>query len=329
MTRPILIASTSADAPTYGPVVDDLSAAGASVVVVEVDKIASGAHEFEFLLKGSGSAHVRYRDRIIDINHIGAAWYRHPDLFGYDLSDRAKQMCLAHEACCLLDAFWASIPDDVWLNSPRRLERAQIKLLQLTTAATLGFDVPTTLVTNSWDSIAAHFESAPVVVKMTDGLLYDGTDVKSVYTTILGDNAVRKSSALNPFPAIFQSYLGKLREWRVTIVGDRTFSARIHTTAAAKVDWRRHQLTDDVSFEAAQLPADVEACCRRYLEHYELRFGAFDLVEEESGRFVFLELNPNGQYLWLEKRLGMTISATVASELLRIAKLRSGDLVAH
>jgi hypothetical protein len=46
------------------------------------------------------------------------------------------------------------------------------------------------------------------------------------------------------------------------------------------------------------------------------------LALRPDGQLVFLECNPNGQYGWLEEDLGMPISASIASTLVRIAEDR-------
>jgi hypothetical protein len=321
MMRSILIASTSADHAVYGPVVDHLVAAGDAVIVVDVDAIASGAQPFELFVDADGALAARYDGISVSRGDIGAAWYRHPDLFGYDLPDRGKQMCLTREADALLDGLWAAIPETVWLNAPARIRWSQIKLLQLVTAAEVGFCTPLTLIANRWPSILKQFQGKQFIAKMPQGLLYDDGEPKSVYTTVLDPARLDEDTAATiPFPAILQSYIEKRREWRITLVGDEIFAAVIHTTSAAKDDWRRHQLGDDVSFEAAKLPTEETRRCLAYLDRYGLRFGAFDLIEDTAGRFVFLELNPNGQYLWLEQQLGMNISAAMAGQLSRIAR---------
>jgi hypothetical protein len=56
----------------------------------------------------------------------------------------------------------------------------------------------------------------------------------------------------------------------VTVVGDAIFAAVIHTSESAKDDWRRHQLGDEVSFEAAELPQEEEQQCSAVL-YFDLR----------------------------------------------------------
>jgi D-alanine-D-alanine ligase-like ATP-grasp enzyme len=46
-----------------------------------------------------------------------------------------------------------------------------------------------------------------------------------------------------------------------------------------------------------------------------LEYGALDFVLTPDGRFVFLEINPNGQWLWLDDMLSLGITTAVAEWL--------------
>ena len=46
------------------------------------------------------------------------------------------------------------------------------------------------------------------------------------------------------------------------------------------------------------------------MEHYELRFGAIDMVVSAAGDWYFLEINPNGQWAWLDMTAGTNIAAS-------------------
>ena len=121
-------------------------------------------------------------------------------------------------------------------------------------------------------------------------------------------------------PLIVQQYVPKRLELRVTVVGDEVFAAAIHSQASnhTRLDWRRY---DDARTPIApfELPADVAERCRALVRELGLCYGAIDLVLTPDDRFVFLEINPNGQYLWIELATGLPISAAVADLLLEDA----------
>src|SRR5262249_46875973 len=118
-------------------------------------------------------------------------------------------------------------------------------------------------------------------------------------------------------PVIFQAYVPKRVELRVTVVGGRVFAAEIHSQASRRTrhDWR-HYDPYQTPHHAHDLPADVEGRCLALTERLGLRYGAIDLVLTPDGRYVFLEINPNGQFLWIEEATGLPISDAVCNVLM-------------
>jgi len=117
-------------------------------------------------------------------------------------------------------------------------------------------------------------------------------------------------------PMILQEYVPKRAELRVTVVGDRIFAALIDSQASRRTrhDWRHYDF-DATAYSAHELPASVAAACRRLLAYFGLRFGAIDLVLTPNGDYVFLELNPVGQWAFIEDLTGMPIAAALAEDL--------------
>jgi glutathione synthase/RimK-type ligase-like ATP-grasp enzyme len=47
-----------------------------------------------------------------------------------------------------------------------------------------------------------------------------------------------------------------------------------------------------------------------------INFGCFDIIKSTKGEYVFLECNPNGQWLWIEKIIKIGIARALAHMLL-------------
>ena len=60
------------------------------------------------------------------------------------------------------------------------------------------------------------------------------------------------------------------------------------------------------------LPVAEVRRCRALVRRLGLRFGAIDMVQTPSGEHVFLEINPNGQWLWIERATGLPIANAIA-----------------
>ena len=117
-------------------------------------------------------------------------------------------------------------------------------------------------------------------------------------------------------PLMAQEYIEKKLELRVTIVGQKVFACAIYSqdSERTKEDWRRYDF-DNVRHEQYQLPKEVEAHLMEFMAVCNLTFGAIDMILTPSGRYVFLEINPSGQFGWIEDLTNMPISKAIAETL--------------
>ena len=55
--------------------------------------------------------------------------------------------------------------------------------------------------------------------------------------------------------------------------------------------------------------------CIRLLKELNLQFGAIDMIKTPDGSYIFLEINPNGQWAWIETQTGLQISDAIINFL--------------
>jgi len=328
MEKPTLIAAASLDEHAYGPVSSILEQRGFPVIVYRTDMVLTDEERLCVDIGTDGELEISYDNRSIAPDSVSAAWCRKIGNFTLPnaAQDRAKQLYINNEIKYLHDTIWPLYPEDIWLNSPDRMRQADRKLGQLLVAHELGFSIPETVVSSSWEDISSRLlsENQQMVVKMVRGVINENDKIKALFTTLLDEAKVEEiRDTTTPFPGIYQPFIEKAREWRVTTVGDRVFAAAIYTNDEAKDDWRKHQLDPSlVEFRSEDFPDDLKEKCIKYLGKMGLKFGAFDFIEKPDGEIVFLECNPNGQYGWLEEALDLPISEAIADELVKIAKSR-------
>jgi hypothetical protein len=317
---PILIASNTSDRLTTDAVAGCLGQSGYEVAVYDSDKMARGETSLVISITGEKGIQISYNGKPFGPDTFAAAWYRRPSTFVRP-DDAAKSLHVDQERIAMQGILWHVIPDSRWLNPPDANKRAEAKLQQLSLAQTLGFTIPDTLVTNDWQTVHDYLPS-DIVLKMWRGIFYEGDKFKCLYTKPLRNSPDELPTDTLAFPGIWQPFLKKLREWRITVVGDKFFDAAIYTSPNAKDDWRRHELNDAVEFRNEPFPDEMKDKCLRLLGALGCRFGCFDFIEDDEGRITFLEMNPNGQYYWLEKDLGLPISRAIAKELISIAQVQ-------
>ena len=72
-----------------------------------------------------------------------------------------------------------------------------------------------------------------------------------------------------------------------------------------------------------ELPLEEEQRCIRLVQELGQCFGAIDLVLHPERGYVFLEINPNGQWGWIEDFTGLPIAAAFADLLVRLSSNHS------
>jgi glutathione synthase/RimK-type ligase-like ATP-grasp enzyme len=134
-------------------------------------------------------------------------------------------------------------------------------------------------------------------------------DSKIIFTSALDENHLNSLYRMKGYPTYFQECLHKESDIRVTVVGEKVFAAKIYSQALdeTKIDWRKGD-SIKLNYSVYQLPDRIRELCLSLLNQLHLNFGAIDFVETQDGRLVFLEINPNGQWGWIEKRLDLPIS---------------------
>jgi glutathione synthase/RimK-type ligase-like ATP-grasp enzyme len=81
------------------------------------------------------------------------------------------------------------------------------------------------------------------------------------------------------------------------------------------VDWRRGGSLE-LNYRPHTLPKEIGSTCRRLVDRLDLSFGAIDMILTPQGEYVFLEINPNGQWAWIEQRTGVPMSRSLVDLLL-------------
>jgi glutathione synthase/RimK-type ligase-like ATP-grasp enzyme len=261
----------------------------------------------------------------IDLSSIKAIWRRRPmdSRLQPDLHPGCMQF-IRDESETTLWSMYSLLADAFWMNHPlvgsRLLEHN--KLYQLKIASSLGLATPQTLVTNNpqdvLDFVVAHQGIAAMKIIKGNFFSKEGKDGHLfVFTQRISEEVVRSHfEDLRMAPVMIQEYVPKALELRVTVVGEKVFACAIHSQDSERTmdDWRRYDF-ENVKHEPHALPADVEAMLVALLRFWGLSFGACDLILTPEGEYVFLEINPNGQWYWIEQLTGMPISRTIAETL--------------
>ena len=217
------------------------------------------------------------------------------------------------EAKEILRSLWRLIDRRKWLNHPSDLWLASNKVEQLNTALKLGFSVPATCVSSS-ESIVRDFVGSHkknIICKaVKHGFVRQKKTVRVAMTQRIGRQFLDQFQNYAPMPMIYQEEIQKCYDIRVTVVGNCVFATAIHSQEynETEVDWRYWDLSDiDLRHEIIKLPLSLEDLCKKVTKYFNLKYSAIDLVKDVDGHYFFLEMNPNGQWPWIEKKTGHPI----------------------
>lgn len=206
-----------------------------------------------------------------------------------------------------------------WLNNPNDNRMAQRKFPQLRLAKELGLRVPRTVITNDPERAREFNRSVGGLLlckSMKEQGFVDQTAHFIFSRRVKPGEFDAHAGEVALCPSLFQEYIEKDHELRITVIGDDVFCCRLDSQSihGAETDWRRVD-PSAVPHRIVALDAGIEAKLKQMLKQFGLRYGAFDMIVTPQGEYVFLELNPNGQWLWIELITGAPLTDALVKEL--------------
>ena len=229
-------------------------------------------------ITSDGEPHVNLEGRELRLDEVAAVWFRRPRYAPRLLLHPKHQAFAREEASHAWSNVFGLLEDRMWVNHPNDNRRAANRLWVLHRAAGAGLLTPATLMTSRADEARGFIEhhGASVAKSVGPGYRDDDTGV-AAFTTLLVSPAELPDD-LGPAPVLFQAFVDKVCDWRVTVFGTQVFATRILSQAepSGRVDWRQSQRPPRLA--AAILPAAVQASLLKLLDELNLRFAAVDLA---------------------------------------------------
>lgn len=310
----ILILSSGSDAHALA-VLSRIESRGGTGDLLD---LSSFPHHARLTIQYDGAARsravLRNGKREIDFRDCRVVWWRRPQPFGIhpDIADPDAQNFAFSEAHQAFTGLWLTL-DAFWINHPTRDEVASHKVLQLELARDLGLRVPETCITSDPTEARRFVEACGA-----GGTIYKafaGSERAWRETRLLAKDELALIDRVEYAPVIFQEYIPAEVDLRITVVGDRIFPAAIHSQETSyKVDFR--MTMEQARFEEHQLPAEVTRKLFALMKRLGLVYGAIDMRRTPQGEYVFLEINPAGQWLFVEDRTALPISDAMAELML-------------
>jgi glutathione synthase/RimK-type ligase-like ATP-grasp enzyme len=308
----VLILSTVDDAHAQA-VMNALTAQGARAELVDLSEFPrrlalsvafeGGRRRLELRRRGGGT---------LDLDSVSAVWWRRPQPFRLpEGMDPAHKRFAFSEAATAFQGLYQSL-DAFWVNEPARDAVASHKPYQLALAQAVGLEVPVTLMTNDVEEARAFWRrhEGEVIYKQFIALPDAWRETRRLRPE---DEA--QADSIAHAPVIFQKHVPAVADLRVTAVGKVLYAAAADARGASYPQDVRMNL--EVKYQEHRLPPETAAKLNELMDRIGLTYGAIDLRLTPEGRYVFLEVNPAGQFLYIEQVTGQPIAATLAQALLK------------
>ena len=270
---------------------------------INSDEITKGAQvefrDFEPTLIFDGSR--------VSASGISDVWLRRPKPLepADEQLPPAERLHIQGEWSEAMEGFLAHIPFSKWINHPTANVMASHKMEQLSRAKHHGLKVPETLVTQNptlleefWAASGGQLIVKPLCSGYIERRVQEADSL--IYTNALPSDLL-DSPSIEKAPTLFQRRIDKVTDIRTTVIDTHVHAVSISAldSGVQRLDIRRNNMSD-VAYSAADVPKNIEDALLKLIRSYGLRFAAVDFVVDRNGDWVFLEINPNGQWAWLD-----------------------------
>ena len=245
------------------------------------------------------------------LDQVESVWWWRPTSFpAHDHLTKEVNEFLIEEYSHFWAGLMAILPRGIrWYNHFQNNLLATRKIFQLRVAHECGMLIPETLITSSPQEAAQFIrEHERVVFKALFG-----TDQIWRPTQEMTDELVTKLDSVALCPVVFQEYIPGGKDYRVVLIDE--------FVQAASFDTMNSCYPLDVSMDPATacradvIPDSLLSALREFMRRLGLRYGAFDLRQKPDQEFVFLEINPAGQFLYLDLRAKTSVAKAMANAL--------------
>lgn len=272
---------------------------------------------------------LRSDGKRINIEDLTAIWYRKPGLWRPErtvrsmlrrMDYRMKKAEITHVIEGVMEIAqhkgvycFSDILNIIWAGN---------KLPQLLVAQQVGLKTPKFIISNQVQSIAnfmnQNIKNGVIIKSLTGTVAYANTEMYCMTQQYKLNAFIKKYGKFTTIDhyLTIQEEIHKAFDVRVTVVGQKVFACRIlsQENKLSKTDFRTvDPLT--LKHEPVQLPFTIIKKLLKLCSYYNLKYAAIDLIEDKMGKYYFLEVNPNGQYLWVEDVAKLPISAAIAEHL--------------
>jgi hypothetical protein len=237
-----------------------------------------------------------------------AVWIRRPDqpVYNPKVSDADRKFAeLEYRSFYHCIAYTLELLP-VWIVNKYSASRfINNKSVQLHLARLCGLKAPKALMSNSPTGVKDFFDHNPnrAICKAFTPHVWQRENVGGVAVTEtfeLTRDQLPEDEILTYAPGIYQDLVVKQFDIRMVLMGHRIYSYALHNPKKA-LDWRQDAGMGKIEVEIVPTPPDVEKGVLEFARRASICFGSIDFAVDADGKWWFLEINEQGQFLWLDQ----------------------------
>lgn len=297
----VLLLTTSSEHFSPNRVAEALARRGVESVRIDLDCFPSASLRIGIVDDGD-RAELHVNDRRVT---PASVWvHRRGALRAADVAAEHRAAIAMERELAILDALGVArcLVINPWLAHQRV---ATHKQFQMRVARAVGLSVVPTLMTTIADDVRAFAaQHGPLIAKMLAPERVPTADGElGVFTNLVSASDLESLEGLELCPMLFQPLIPKAYEVRATVVGSRVLPAAlwVNEDEATRVDARRTTTSGGLApVSATRLPDELTDALVRLTRGLGLVYAAIDLICSPDGSYHFLEVNPGGQFGWLD-----------------------------
>lgn len=284
---------------------------------------------FSISLDSLNGAKMMMNDQII--NSKDSFWYRRGGFLNgfersFPLNDKMINLLIEHSSQQSYSPLFSALTN--W-NFCRKIgsfsNNGITKLDMLQMALKHGLSIPSTLVTSSKKELLEFMELNDTVLTKPLNNPFSGYNLDCDYslnvaikTRVFKKDSITENSPDNFVPSLFQEYINKKVKIRSFVLKDKVFSMAIFSQSneKTKIDFRNYDRKRPNRNVPFKLPQNIEMKLVLLTKSLGLETGSADIILTPNNNFVFLEINPVGQFQWVSRNCNYCLEKRIAQELL-------------
>jgi glutathione synthase/RimK-type ligase-like ATP-grasp enzyme len=322
--KPVLILTRSFD-PEADLIGIKLLSKGVDFVRLNLEDIPSQTLiKYNIKQNSRPDIEIQIKDQKLNASKVSLALLRHFDITESNFGTSEPARTFSFQQWQIAFQIFLNKLKCKWVNNPYSVSKSKDRIVQLLAAKASGFDIPHTIVTNDPDTARNFYyaHNRNIVIKALHNHSVELDDkIYSMYTHSVTEQDLPKLTDLIYAPCILQEKLEKKSELRITVVGNRAFAAKLNFLSNFAMSEDIHRCSSsDVHIEACEeLQSSTIKQCIKLIKKLGLRFGAIDFLVDKNDRLIFLEVNPAGDWYWIEKQTRLPITNAVVDLIEKLA----------